>query len=169
VKGPVLVKSSVTLCLEINCGEDNGPTLRPTNMSLVSAEPEMGEAVGGSHLYPIVPIMNFLSMVLTLLLLPGFWKTRIVALVSVVGWIFIGNLAFFLSMIHWRGHTNDALVWASICKLVIYVYNFAVTEISQWLSWGLHIPVDFSPHSLALRTSFGRDFSHYPPVSFTTP
>ena len=79
----------------------------------------MTEAVGVSHLYPAVPIMNFLAMVSLLLLIPGFWKTRIVALVALVGWIFLGNLLYFIGMIYWRGHTNDAPAFASICELLI--------------------------------------------------
>jgi Pheromone A receptor len=76
----------------------------------------MTGALGYSHLYPAIPIMNFLAMVSMLLLLPGFWKTRIVALVALVGWLFITNLVYFISTIHWRGHTNDAPVLASTCE-----------------------------------------------------
>jgi Pheromone A receptor len=76
----------------------------------------MTGAVGFSHLYPAVPIMNFFAMVSMLLLVPAFWKTRIVALVALVGWLFVANLINFIGMIHWRGHTNDALVLASICE-----------------------------------------------------
>jgi hypothetical protein len=83
----------------------------------------MTEAVGLSYLYPVVPIMNVLAMVSLLLLFPGFWKTRIVALVAPVGWIFLGNLLYFIGMIYWRGHTNDALVLASICKSFISFSN----------------------------------------------
>jgi len=77
---------------------------------------EMTEAVGLSHLYPALPIMNFIAMVLALLLVPAFWKTRIVALVALVGWLFLTNSLKFIGMIYWRGHTNDALVFASICE-----------------------------------------------------
>jgi Pheromone A receptor len=80
---------------------------------------EMAPATGVSHLYPVLPVMNFLAMVLMLLLIPGFWKTRIVALVALVGWIFVTNMLYFIGMIHWRGHTNDAPVLASICELFI--------------------------------------------------
>jgi hypothetical protein len=74
---------------------------------------EMAQATGLSHLYPVVPIMNFLAMASMLLLIPAFWKTRIVALVALVSWIFVTNLLNFIGMIHWRGHTNDAPVLAS--------------------------------------------------------
>jgi hypothetical protein len=83
----------------------------------------MTEAVGFSHLYPALPIVNFLPMVSLLLLIPGFWKTRMVALVALVGWIFLGNLLYFIGMIHWRGHTNDAPVLASICESFISSSN----------------------------------------------
>jgi Pheromone A receptor len=76
----------------------------------------MTEVVGVSHLYPVVPTMNFLAMVSSLLLIPGFWKTRIVAVVALVAWLFVANLLSFIGMIHWRGHTNDAPVFASICE-----------------------------------------------------
>jgi Pheromone A receptor len=79
----------------------------------------MAEAIGLSHLYPAVPILNFLSIVLLLLLVPGFWKTRIVALVALPAWLFIGNFLSFTRMIHWRGHTNDAPVLGSICESFI--------------------------------------------------
>jgi hypothetical protein len=79
----------------------------------------MAEAIGLSRLYPAVPIMNFLAMVLLLLLMPGFWKTRIVALVALPCWFFLGNLLSCTGMIYWRGHTNDAPVFASICESFI--------------------------------------------------
>jgi hypothetical protein len=85
----------------------------------------MAQAVGLSHLYPAVPIMNFLAMVSLLLLIPSFWKTRIIALVAYVGWLFLANLLQFISMIHWRGHTNDAPVFASICESFISSSNEA--------------------------------------------
>ena len=75
---------------------------------------EMTEAVGLSHLYPALPIMHFIAMVLMLLLIPAFWKTRIVALVAIVGWFFLINSLKFICMIYWKGHTNDAPVLASI-------------------------------------------------------
>jgi Pheromone A receptor len=83
----------------------------------------MTGAVGVSHIYPTVPIMNFLAMVSLLLLIPGFWKTRIVALVALVGWLFLTNLLNFIGMIHWRGHTNDAPVFASICESFVSSSN----------------------------------------------
>jgi uncharacterized membrane protein len=79
----------------------------------------MAEAVGLSYLYPALPIMNFFSMALLLLLIPGFWKTRIVALVSHVSWIFVGNLLSFITMIEWRGNTNDAPIWADFCEFIL--------------------------------------------------
>jgi formate hydrogenlyase subunit 4 len=91
----------------------------------------MAQATGLSHLYPAVPIMNFLAMVLLLLLIPAFWKTRIVALVALVGWLFVANLLDFISMIHWRGHTNDAPVLASICESFVSSDNFSLTQMSQ--------------------------------------
>jgi hypothetical protein len=87
----------------------------------------MEGARGLAHLYPVVPIMNFLSMLLLLLIIPGFWRTRIVALVSLVIWIFVGNLVSFLCKIYWRGHTNDAPVWATIRESVI-VHALRFTE-----------------------------------------
>jgi Pheromone A receptor len=83
----------------------------------------MAEAMGLSHLYPVVPIMSFLAMVSMLLLIPGFWKTRIVALVALVGWMFLVNLLHFIGMIRWRGHTNDAPVLAYICESLIRSSN----------------------------------------------
>ena len=74
----------------------------------------MAEAIGCSHLYPAVPIMNLVAMVSLALLIPGFWKTRTVAPVALVGWFFLGNLLRFVGMIHWRGHTNDVPVLAFI-------------------------------------------------------
>jgi hypothetical protein len=83
----------------------------------------MAQAIGVSHLYPAVPIMNFLAMVLLPLLIPGFWKTRIVALVALICWLFLGNLLSFIGMIYWRGHTDDAPVLASICESFISFSN----------------------------------------------
>jgi hypothetical protein len=87
------------------------------NLPLIFAK--MAEAVGLSHLYPAVPIMNFFSMALLVLLLPGFWKTRVVALVSLISWIFVGNLLSFITMIEWRGNANDAPIWADFCELIL--------------------------------------------------
>jgi hypothetical protein len=83
----------------------------------------MAEATGLSHLYPAVPIMNFLAMVSLALLIPGFWKTRIVAPVALIGWLLLGNLLYFISLIHWRGHTNDTPIFASICESFISFLN----------------------------------------------
>jgi hypothetical protein len=80
----------------------------------------MAQAIGLSHLYPALPIMNFLAMVSMLLLVPGFWKTRIVTL---VGWLFVANLLNFIGMIHWRGHANDAPVFASLCESFVSSSN----------------------------------------------
>jgi hypothetical protein len=91
----------------------------------------MAQAVGLSHLYPAVPIMDFLAMVSMLVLIPGFWKTRIVALVALVGWLFLDNLLSFVGMIYWRGHTNDAPVVASISESLISSSNFSLTEMFQ--------------------------------------
>jgi prepilin signal peptidase PulO-like enzyme (type II secretory pathway) len=91
----------------------------------------MTEAVGYSHLSPAVPILSFLAMVSMLLLIPSFWKTRIVALVALVGWLFVVNLINFTGMIHWRGHTNDAPVLASICESFVSSSYFSLAEIPQ--------------------------------------
>jgi hypothetical protein len=83
----------------------------------------MEQAVGFSYLYPALPIMNFLAMVSLLLLIPAYWKTRIVAPVAVVGWHFLVCFLNFIGMIYWRGHTNDAPVLASICESFISSSN----------------------------------------------
>jgi hypothetical protein len=98
------------------------------SQSLILVQPslivhEMAHATGLSHLYPAVPIMNSLAMVSMLLLIPSFWKTRIIALVAVVSWLFLGNFLYFVGMIYWRGHANDAPVFASICELFISSSN----------------------------------------------
>jgi hypothetical protein len=59
----------------------------------------MAQAVRLSYLYPAVPIMNFLAMVSLPLLIPGFWKTRIFALVALVEWLFLAKLLYFIGMI----------------------------------------------------------------------
>jgi hypothetical protein len=91
------------------------------NPPLVLAD--MTEAIGYSHLYPAIPIMNLVAMVSLALLIPGFWKTRIVAPVAVVGWLFLGNWLNFIGMVHWRGHTNDVPVLAFICESFISFLN----------------------------------------------
>jgi hypothetical protein len=90
-----------------------------TTLSLAIFDPHppliVHEMIQGlSHLYPALPIVTFIAMVSLLLLIPGFWNTRIVALVAVFGWLFLANLLNFIGMIYWRGHTNDAPVLASI-------------------------------------------------------
>jgi hypothetical protein len=79
----------------------------------------MAEDIGVSRLYPAVPILNFFAMALLSLVVPSFWKTRIVALVALPGWIFVANFLSFTRMIHWRGHANDAPVLAYICESFI--------------------------------------------------
>ena len=76
----------------------------------------MSPAVGVSFLFPAVPILCIFSNILLLVLIPGFWKTGVFALLALVGWLFIGNMLVLIGMIEWRGNIHDAPIFADISE-----------------------------------------------------
>lgn len=83
----------------------------------------MVKSVGLSFLYPTIPILCGISILLLLALLPGFWKTRIFALVALVSWLIIGNLLILIGMIGWHGNTHDAPIFANILVTIWHMRN----------------------------------------------
>ena len=79
----------------------------------------MAPAVGISFLFPAVPILCAISSVLLLILLPGFWKTGVFALLALVGWLLIGNTLVFIGMVGWHGNIHDAPILADISASIV--------------------------------------------------
>lgn len=62
-----------------------------------------------------LPVFSFLCVVPLLLLAPLHYKSRNIAMLSLVGWLAICNLAQGINSIVWQGHTEiRAQVWCDI-------------------------------------------------------
>ncbi|KIM28331.1 hypothetical protein M408DRAFT_140016 [Serendipita vermifera MAFF 305830] len=88
-------------------------TLSPSNMT---------QSVGVSFLYPGIPILCCFSTFLLVILLPGFWKTRIFALLAMVAWLILGNLLVIICMTRWRGNTDNVPILADILAALWYIW-----------------------------------------------
>lgn len=67
----------------------------------------MPKAVGLSYIFPAVPILSIIGVALLLLVLPGFWKTRNVALLSYISVCIYLNLKAFIDSLIWRNSIKN--------------------------------------------------------------
>ncbi|KAG8866268.1 a-factor receptor [Serendipita sp. 405] len=81
------------------------------------------ETLGLSPLYPAVPVLSVASIILTLLLLPGFIKIGVLAVISYAGWLLIGNLLILINMSVWRGNTKHPGIYGDIVSRFWSVYS----------------------------------------------
>ncbi|KAG9048420.1 hypothetical protein FS842_000416 [Serendipita sp. 407] len=77
---------------------------------------------GLSDLFPVAPILCLLSFICCMLLLPGFIKTRVFALIFPVVWIGLGDALIGVNMCIWRNNTRGAPIYADITAKIIHVY-----------------------------------------------
>ncbi|KAG8860274.1 a-factor receptor [Serendipita sp. 411] len=81
---------------------------------------------GLSALFPAVPLLCFLSFTFCILLLPGFIKTRVFALIFYVVWSSLGNILIGVNMCIWRNSTRDAPIYADIAARIIDAYSMTL-------------------------------------------
>ncbi|PVF97341.1 hypothetical protein CPB86DRAFT_735032 [Serendipita vermifera] len=74
----------------------------------------MKEPVGLSNIFPACPILNAISVVLLLSIIPGFLKTKIFTLIAALVLLLIANLISCVNMIIWRNNVRDAPIYADI-------------------------------------------------------
>ncbi|PVF97342.1 hypothetical protein CPB86DRAFT_785975 [Serendipita vermifera] len=74
----------------------------------------MKEPVGLSNIFPACPILNAISVVLLLSIIPGFLKTKIFTLIAALILLLIANLISCVNMIIWRNNVRDAPIYADI-------------------------------------------------------
>ncbi|KAG8786490.1 a-factor receptor, partial [Serendipita sp. 397] len=81
---------------------------------------------GISVIFPAVPILSVLSIILCLLILPGFWKTRIFAVVYYICWLIAGNGLLLINTCIWRGNVRNIPIYCDIAALFWTAYPKAL-------------------------------------------
>ncbi|PVF97344.1 hypothetical protein CPB86DRAFT_785976 [Serendipita vermifera] len=88
----------------------------------------MKEPVGLSNIFPICPILNAISVVLLLSIIPAFLKTKVFTLIAAMVLLVIANLISFVNMIIWRNSIRDIPIycdivarWWSVFSPLLYV------------------------------------------------
>jgi hypothetical protein len=76
----------------------------------------MKEPVGLSYLFPAVPILNAISIVLLLSIFPAFLKTKVFTLVACPVLLILQNFFSFLNFLIWRNNVRDAPVYADFSE-----------------------------------------------------
>ncbi|KAG8821755.1 a-factor receptor [Serendipita sp. 401] len=70
-----------------------------------------------SVIFPTVPILSATSIVLCLLILPRFWKTRIFAVVYHICWLIAGNALLLINTSIWRGNVRSIPIYCDIAAI----------------------------------------------------
>ncbi|KAG8839199.1 a-factor receptor [Serendipita sp. 411] len=83
-------------------------------------------ASGLSHAFPALQILCVISIILCLLLFPGFMRTRIFSLVYYIWWIVAGNGLLLVNTCIWRGATYNAPVYSDIVARFWDIYSIAL-------------------------------------------
>ncbi|KAG8774758.1 a-factor receptor [Serendipita sp. 398] len=81
---------------------------------------------GLSAIFPAVPILSAISIVLCLLILPGFWKTRVFAVVYYLCSLIAGNGLLLVNTCIWRGNVRNIPIYCDIVALFWSVYPQAL-------------------------------------------
>ncbi|KAG9054473.1 hypothetical protein FS842_005012 [Serendipita sp. 407] len=98
--------------------------------------------VGFSDLFPILPLFSVLSFVCCMLVLPGFIKTRVLALTTYTLWLALGNLIICINTCVWRNNTRNipiysdfvAHLWANYTNIIylnIFCFHKFVWNITK--------------------------------------
>ncbi|PVF97343.1 hypothetical protein CPB86DRAFT_815621 [Serendipita vermifera] len=74
----------------------------------------MKEPVGLSNIFPACPILNAISVVLLLSIIPAFLKTKVFTLIAAMVLLVIANLISFVNMIIWRNSIRDIPIYCDI-------------------------------------------------------
>ncbi|KAG8769748.1 hypothetical protein FRC15_004387 [Serendipita sp. 397] len=70
-----------------------------------------------SVIFPTVPILSATSIILCLLILPRFWKTRIFAVVYHICWLIAGNALLLINTSIWRGNVRSIPIYCDIAAI----------------------------------------------------
>ena len=69
-----------------------------------------------------MPFASFLAAVLVLIPLPGHWRARNVATLSIIAWLFLVNVAHGVNTIAWAHNIEIKLVvWCDIGTISLHV------------------------------------------------
>ncbi|TFY73330.1 hypothetical protein EWM64_g10682, partial [Hericium alpestre] len=71
--------------------------------------------------YPYLPLAAFIAAILVVIPLPWHWRARNIPTMSIMGWLFVINLVYFVNTTVWAGNVNNpSPVWCDIStKLII--------------------------------------------------
>ncbi|KAG8751893.1 a-factor receptor [Serendipita sp. 396] len=78
--------------------------------------------LGFSVLFPVVPVLCFLSFFCCMLLLPGIIRTKVFALIFYLIWVSLGSLIVGVNMCIWRNKTVNAPIYADIVARILHIY-----------------------------------------------
>lgn len=74
-------------------------------------------------MYPEIPVLSFISAVLTLVPLIWYLRARNIAAVAIGMWLAVTNLIFSVDALVWAEATEvKAAVWCDICKSYLLYY-----------------------------------------------
>ncbi|PVF97334.1 hypothetical protein CPB86DRAFT_760391 [Serendipita vermifera] len=114
------------------------PLPSPSAPLQLSSNRKMKEPVGLSFLFPLVPVLNAISIVLLLSIFPAFLKTKVFTLVASVVLLILGNFFILLNMLIWRSNIRDIPIysdfmihWDLIYAHVLY-FNFTCLTKFVW-------------------------------------
>ncbi|KAG8724882.1 a-factor receptor [Ceratobasidium sp. 395] len=88
---------------------------------------------------PVFPVFCFLGIVLSLLPLPKFWKTRNIGALLFIGWSVVGCTIFFVNSLVWAGNTrNPAPLWCDISTKFMIGLSVGITAASLCINRRLY-------------------------------
>ncbi|KAG8821758.1 a-factor receptor [Serendipita sp. 401] len=93
-------------------------------MATESAKPRPN---GISVVFPAVPILSAISIVLCLPILPGFWKTRIFAVVYYLCWLIVGNGLLLVNTCIWQGNVRNIPIYSDFVAIFWSGYSRALS------------------------------------------
>ena len=74
--------------------------------------------------YPEFPVGAFLAAILVLIPLPAHWRSRNVATMSIIAWLFVMDIVYGVNTIVWDGNVfKRLLVWCDISEYTFHVIS----------------------------------------------
>lgn len=112
--------------------------------------------------YPVFPVGAFIAAVLVLIPLPAHWRSRNVATVSIIVWLFMLDVIYGVNTIVWdRNVQKHLFVWCDISKFTLLCCCSGILNCRSYQACDWRVSCTPSCHDVCLPESRARRVRTY--------